>query len=149
MDIQDLPIILPEAIAWAKESESSIQAQGVGLVEHGITMAQRVGIKRPELVRVQFVPKLPLPPEGTKLWQLAKDMDLQNMGGLTLGYGIYIAKEHMSNPLLCHELRHVQQYESKGGIAPFMEEYLQQVLTVGYQAAPLEADARAHEHHAH
>jgi len=146
MDIKDLPLILPEAIAWATENERAIRVQGVGLIEHGITMAQRVGIQRPELVRVQFVTQLPLPPETMRLRQLAEGMGFQSMSGVTLGYGMYIVKEHMSNTLLCHELRHVQQYESMGGIAPFMEEYLRQVLTHGYMDSPLEVDARAHEH---
>lgn len=146
MDLQALPLLLPEAVAWATENERAIRTQGVGLVAHGITMAQRVGIQRPDLVRVQIVPKMPLPPVTTALRQFADNLGFQNMAGLTLGYGIYIVDGRLDNVLLCHELRHVQQYEKKGGINPFLEEYLRQVLVHGYFNAPLEADARAHEH---
>lgn len=146
MNIQDLPVIVPEAIQWATDCERAIQAKGGSLVDHGLTMAKRVGIQQPERVRVQFVDQLPLPPPPMRLRQLAEGMNLQNMWGLTLGYGIYIIKEHMSNTLLCHELRHVQQYERMGGITPFMGEYLRQVLTHGYEQSPLEIDARTHEH---
>jgi len=39
----------------------------------------------------------------------------------------------------------VYQYEQHGSIAAFLPVYLSQVLEVGYQDAPLERDARAHE----
>ncbi len=150
MDIQaDLKILIPEAIEWATEQEKSIRDHGFPIVEHGITMAQRVGVLRPERVRVLIVPELPLPPTPMKLRQLAERLKLQQMGGLTLGYGIYLAHGRWDNTLLCHELRHVQQYESRGGIAAFMDEYLRQVLGVGYDDAPLEVDARNHERLAH
>ncbi len=65
--------------------------------------------------------------------------------GLTLGYGIYIVKDHRSNRLVSHECRHVYQYEVAGSIAAFLPQYLEQVLSVGYAAAPFEIDAREHE----
>ena len=68
-----------------------------------------------------------------------------NIDGLTLGHGIYIRHGQASNRLLSHEFRHVYQYEQAGSIAAFLSVYLQQILTVGYQLAPLEIDAREHE----
>lgn len=47
--------------------------------------------------------------------------------------------------LYSHEFRHAQQYESFGSIEAFMEEYLHQVLTFGFNRAPLELDAREFE----
>ncbi|PHM20670.1 MAG: hypothetical protein CK604_07095 [Curvibacter sp. PD_MW3] len=147
MDIQaDLSILIPEAVAWATEHEQEIRGRGIALVEHGITMAQRVGVQRPEQVRVLIVPQMPMPATTMKLRQVAETLGFQEMAGLTLGYGIYLVQGRWDNTLLCHELRHVQQYERKGGISSFMGEYLQQVLTHGYYSAPLEVDARAHEH---
>ncbi len=146
MDIQTLPIILPEAVAWATENEDVIRSQGIALDDHGITMAQRVGVKRPDLVRVQIVPKMPMPPTTMKLRQVVETLGFQSMAGLTLGYGIFLVHGRWDNTLLCHELRHVEQYERMGGVAPFLEEYLREVLVHGYFDAPLEADARAHEH---
>ena len=67
------------------------------------------------------------------------------MVGLTLGHSIFICKGHRTRRLVSHELRHVYQYEQHGSIAGFLPVYLSQVLEVGYQNAPFECDARAHE----
>lgn len=67
------------------------------------------------------------------------------MAGLTLGYSILICRGHKTRRLLSHELRHVFQYEQHGSIAAFLPVYLMQIATVGYQSAPFEQDARAHE----
>jgi hypothetical protein len=67
------------------------------------------------------------------------------MVGITFGHGIYIREGTVSNRLVSHELRHVHQYEAAGSIAAFLATYLQQIVTVGYDNAPLELDARAHE----
>lgn len=37
------------------------------------------------------------------------------------------------------------QYEQAGSIAAFLPRYLQQIVTVGYNNAPFEIDARSHE----
>jgi len=68
-----------------------------------------------------------------------------DMAGLTLGYGIYVRHGHDTLRLLSHEFRHVYQYEAAGSIAAFLPGYLQQIVTVGYDDAPLEVDARVHE----
>ena len=69
------------------------------------------------------------------------------MIGLTLGYAVLICRGHESRPrLLSHEFRHVYQYEAAGSIAAFLPAYLEQIVAFGYFNAPLEADARTHEH---
>ena len=67
------------------------------------------------------------------------------MVGLTLGYSIFIVNGHVNDRLLSHELRHVQQYERAGSIAAFLPTYLSQIVDLGYENAPFEIDARAHE----
>jgi hypothetical protein len=67
------------------------------------------------------------------------------MAGLTLGYAVFVCRGHETRRLLSHEFRHVFQYEQNGAIAGFLPLYLQQIVTMGYQNAPLEMDARAHE----
>jgi hypothetical protein len=145
MKSHDFPTLIAEASIWAQEREREILACGRALQDSDVIMARRVGVQRAELVRVEIVPSLPLPPRGTKLRQLMEGMNFQSMDGLTLGYGIYIVQGRLEKPLLCHELRHVQQYERMGGLVPFLQEYLDQVIFHGYFDAPLEADARAHE----
>jgi hypothetical protein len=45
--------------------------------------------------------------------------------------------------LIVHELVHVAQYETLGGILPFLRKYLFECLTMGYAASPLELEAIA------
>ncbi len=67
------------------------------------------------------------------------------MVGMTFGYGVYVCHGYVTFSLLSHEFRHVQQYEQAGSIAAYLPAYLEQVVTVGYDNAPFEIDARAHE----
>jgi hypothetical protein len=64
---------------------------------------------------------------------------------MTLGYGIVIVEGQMDLGLLSHECRHVYQVEIAGGLAAFLHEYLKQIADFGYDDAPYEIDARAHE----
>lgn len=150
MELQKLlPILVPKAIAWAQEQSHLILRNGDSLSEKEKTLAAHVGIAKPELVRILYVSELPTP-EDPLLREVANATGLigPNMAGLTLGYGIFIVETHTSVRLISHELRHVQQYETLGGIEAFMPVYLAQIAGVGYDSAPLEQDARAFEVHA-
>ena len=138
--------ILPKAIAWAEARSSEILASGVPLSDFGRRLAHLAGVNRPERVRVAQVARIPLPddPELREA-TLAAGLLGPDTIGLTLGYGIYIKEGHSSNRLVSHECRHVYQYEEAGSIAAFLPVYLEQILSVGYTAAPFEVDARAHE----
>lgn len=149
MDIQTLlPILVPKAIAWAQGQSDLILRNGVPLTEKERTLAAHVGIAQPGLVRILYVSELPIPQEPL-LREVADATGLigPNMAGLTLGYGIFIVDRHADVRLISHELRHVQQYESLGGIDAFMPVYLAQIASVGYYNAPREQDARAYEVH--
>ncbi|MDA8094459.1 MAG: hypothetical protein M0T84_11235 [Betaproteobacteria bacterium] len=86
-------------------------------------------------------------PDDPELKRLALDMGLlgAQMHGLTLGYGIYVCHGASGIRLMSHEFRHVQQYEAAGDSASFLAVYLKQVAKFGYENAPYEVDARAHE----
>jgi hypothetical protein len=141
-----LPRILTEAIAWAEARSFEILASGVPLSDFGRKLAHLAGVNRPELVRVAEVATIPVP-DDPELREATLAAGLLGPGtiGLTLGYGIYIRAGHSSNRLVSHECRHVYQYEEAGSIAAFLPVYLEQILLVGYAAAPFEVDARAHE----
>lgn len=150
MNLQTLlPLLVPKAIAWAQEQSHLILRSGVSLNEKGTALATHVGVAKPGLVRIQYVSELPMP-EDSLLREIANATGLigPNMAGITLGYGIFIVERHADIRLISHELRHVQQYESFGGIEAFMPAYLAQIASVGYHDAPLEQDARNHEVHA-
>jgi len=141
-----LPVLLPKAIAWAQDRAEEIRATGDALTDAELSLARRVGVSEPELIRVSIVSALPLPIDPD-LRQAAVATGLLGPGmvGLTLGHGIYICAGYKSPRLLSHECRHVHQYERAGSIAEYLPIYLQQVAAVGYHNAPFEIDARAHE----
>lgn len=141
-----LPELTPKATAWAIEQSREIQLHGQPLNALGLELAQRVGVSRPELVKILYVNELPIPTEPL-LREVALQAGLLGPGmvGLTLGYGIFIVKGHADTRLVSHELRHVQQYEMLGGIDKFIPVYLAQIANIGYDNAPLEQDAREHE----
>ena len=141
-----LPRILPKAIAWAEARSAQIVASGDPLSDFERRLAHLSGVYRPELVRVSEVAAIPRP-DDPELLEATLAAGLLGPGtiGLTLGYGIYILKGHRDNRLVSHECRHVYQYEVAGSIRAFLPRYLEQVLSVGYAAAPFEVDAREHE----
>jgi hypothetical protein len=141
-----LPQLLPDAIAWAEFQSQHVASLGSALSEELLSVAHRVGVLHPELIRVKLVDRLPLT-EEPMLRQAAIETGLlgPNMVGLTLGYSIFLVHGHDNVRLISHECRHVYQYETLGAIDRFMPVYLQQIVDYGYQSAPLEVDARAHE----
>lgn len=141
-----LPLLLPAATAWAEACARDAAATGVALNEPGAEIARRVGVQRPELIRVAVVETLPLPDEPTlRAAALQTGLLGPSMVGLTLGYSVFLLRGHESVRLLSHEFRHVYQYETHGSIAAFLPVYLQQIVNTGYDKAPYELDAQAHE----
>ena len=138
--------LIPKAIAWVTEQSELIFRSGVPLNDEQTAIASSVGVAHPEKIRILEVDELPIP-EDIELRQAIQTSGLlsPNMSGLTMGHGIYIRHGQATTRLLSHEFRHVYQYEQAGSITAFLSVYLQQVLTVGYQHAPLEIDAREHE----
>jgi hypothetical protein len=142
----ELPRLLPDAIAWVQVQEAEILATGRPLTATEMRLAAAVGVRDSDRVRIKIVQQLPKPQQPEL--RLAADQTgllAPGMVGITFGHGIYIREGTVSNRLVSHELRHVHQYEAAGSIAAFLATYLQQIVTVGYDNAPLELDARAHE----
>jgi hypothetical protein len=141
-----LPSLLPAAISWAERESDRGLREGAPLAGDRQDLAARAGVVRPERVRVLLVEALPQPEEPA-IREAGKQAGLLAPGmiGLTLGYAIFIRRGSDSRRTISHELRHVRQYEAAGGIAAFLPVYLLQILELGYEAAPMEADARAHE----
>lgn len=143
----DLEVLLPRAIAWAERCAEDALLVGSALNQAQSAIAVGVGVRQPERVRVRFVDSMPFP-EDVDLRRAAMATGLLGAGGLglTLGYAVFLRKGRENDTrLLRHELRHVQQCEQCGSLAAFLTEYLDQILRCGYDRAPLEEDARAHE----
>jgi hypothetical protein len=148
IDIKELiPSLLPKAIEWAKFCETEICSSGVALNDQGIEIAKRVGVADAERIRIVFVDgSLPYPkdPELAEVG-IATGLFGPDMAGITLGYGIYISREHASIRLFSHEFRHVHQYEKAGSTEIFLDKYLRDVAQFGYFNSPYEIDARRSE----
>lgn len=141
-----LPQLLPSAIAWAELQAQHVVEVGQELTNIERDIARAVGVRRPELIRLKLVDQLPLPEEPT-LRQAALQTGLlgPETAGLALAHSIFILDGHLTTRLLSHECRHVYQYEVLSPIAKFLAVYLDQIVNYGYDRAPLEQDARAHE----
>lgn len=141
-----LPLLLPSAIVWAEEESARALRRGDPLSREESDLALRAGVQSPERVRIRRVEALP-EPENVMLRAAGRAAGLLDPGmiGLTLGYAVFVRRGHDSRRTLSHEFRHVRQCEEAGGIASFLPVYLGEVIEYGYEGAPLEADARAHE----
>jgi hypothetical protein len=141
-----LPGLLPKAIAWAEAQSSDIIKSGAPLTNLELRLAHWVGVQEPERVRILEVTAIPRP-EDPELRLAADQTGLLGPPTieLTLGYGIFVVAGYRTNRLVSHECRHVYQYEVAGSIREYLPVYLHQIVSVGYEAAPLEVDARAHE----
>src|SRR6266487_3970556 len=65
-----------------------------------------------------------------------------NASGVTFRFVIYIKKDFWNQrSLVVHELSHTMQYERLGGFKPFLEQYLNECITVGYPNGSLEQEA--------
>jgi hypothetical protein len=74
---------------------------------------------------------------------MARERNLIGPGtdGLTLGYGVFLKQGKVTPGLWRHEFRHVYQVEQAGSLEVFQKTYLEQVVEVGYLAAPYEVEA--------
>ena len=144
--MRDYNAIREPVVRWASEHYQIIQNTGSSLSDEGLALARRVGVLEPERIRVLLVDEIPIHNDPL-VAGLAKSAGMLDgtIEGMTFGHSIYIVRGRESARLYSHEFRHVYQYETYGSIPAFMDEYLPQVLTLGYGKAPLELDARAFE----
>ena len=142
--IEQFPRLLPLAVQWAVEQEQRILSEGVELLPAEIADASAVGVHQPQRVRLLRVNVVPRPNNASLRAACDAIHFLTNeTRGLTLGYGILIRDDCWRyRPLITHELVHTAQYERFGGIKPFLQQYLTECLTVGYNESPLENEAR-------
>jgi hypothetical protein len=142
-----LPLIAERTIAWAKVQEASSLEHGAQLTLEQQKLARSVGVRSPERIRLVVVDRIPLPDEPV-LREAAQGVGLSQSwaAGLTLGHAVIVRRGFERDPrLLSHEFRHVAQYETVGGIGPFLVSHLKSLVEKGYENSPFEVDARAHE----
>lgn len=142
-----LPALLPRIIAWAEAEEQRVLAAGSALDIHGQALARSVGVRYPERIRIQITETLPIPDDAEiRMVAFHTDLLAAGMRALTLGHGVSVRSAYATSAkVLSHEFRHIYQYEMLGSIRLFLPVYLAEVVQHGYNNAPLEIDARAHE----
>lgn len=141
--IDQLENLLPLAVQWAAEQERRVLCEGVCLSPAELTDAKKIGVQNPERVRLLRVETIPVPAHPM-LRAAAASINFLTAAprGLALDYGIFIRADHWrQRELIAHELVHTAQYRRLGGILPFLQTYIFQCATVGYQNAPLELEA--------
>lgn len=134
------PILVP----WAWWQERRILRLGSPLSPEDARFAICLGILEPGKVRILGVRRVPMPaPRILVDWFHNIFPSFPSPAGMTLGHGIYAVQGYQTNQaLIRHELVHVQQHENCGGHAKFLWLYMHQCLTVGYDQAPMEMEAR-------
>ncbi|MCG6972723.1 MAG: hypothetical protein LJE66_06230 [Desulfobacterales bacterium] len=135
--------VLPIASEWAEAKEKVVLKNGDPLSNSQIEDAKRVGVLRPERVRMLRVPQIPFPKHPV-LKSAAESIQLftPDAVSLTVRYGIFIHSDFSDDRcLIIHELVHTSQYEKLGGFLPFIRKYLLQLINIGYPDAPLEQEA--------
>lgn len=106
-------------------------------------LARRVGIRRLDRLRLCPMPGrlFPLPSVLARALQRG-GIPAGSAIGLALGHVIYLRDLPPGGELLRHELVHVRQVERCRGLPWFLLVYLWQCLAHGYEAAPMEREAR-------
>jgi len=143
--IDQLDELLPLAAQWAAEQERHVLCEGVRLSEIELADAKAIGVRNPERVRLLRVDAIPIPAHPM-LRAAAASINFLTVAprGLALDYGIFVRTDHWRDrALIAHELVHTAQFQRLGGILPFLQTYIFQCATVGYQNAPLELEAVA------
>ena len=104
----DLTLLLPRATRWAEERERDILAKGRILRPHEIPIADAVGVKAPERIRIRSV-KVITPPKDAELAAASEKFGLHwiTMAGLTLGHGILLREGAYTLELSRTSLSHV------------------------------------------
>jgi hypothetical protein len=142
---EHLEELLPLATEWAMEQQQRVLCQGVPLSKEEMTYAKAIGVRNPELVRLLRVDSIPVP-ANPMLKAAAASISLVTAApsGLALENGIFVrADRWRDRELIVHELAHTAQYQRLGGVVPFLQTYIIECATVGYQQAPLELEANA------
>jgi hypothetical protein len=141
---QEFETSFPLACAWAAEQERIILQSGVALTESQVADARRVGVAKPERVRLLRVVQIPAPTHPA----LAAAANATNLispstTGLTLRYGIFLRADCWGErSLVVHELVHALQYERLGGFEGFLRPYLLEcIVPPGYPYGPMEQEA--------
>ena len=135
--------LLPLACEWAKRQEEIILENGVSLSNDQKIDAYLIGVKEIQKARLLKVETIPTPSiSELKSAVQITGLFTENTSGVAFRYGIYIKADSWNRRrLVVHELTHTMQYERFGGFKPFLEQYLDECINIGYPYGTLEQEA--------
>ncbi len=136
----------PRVRSWYDAVEARYGPQGRPLTAGEIDAARRLGVARPDELRITVLEQFPMP-DDAELRTEAEGYGLGSPleGGRTHGKVILI-KPHLAENLtvLRHEFVHVAQQDRMGRDA-FLRRYLVEMEILGYARSPLELEAYARQ----
>lgn len=138
-------IVLPQYITWASDMEAAGLKTGEPLDEKQLVIANEIGIKNSEKVRLVYVDEVPFPYENVVLKVVGEALGFIGEGIINnaqvFGYSIYIRKEYqLTTANLAHELVHVLQIE-RSSLAQVVTQHFSDLVKYGYENSPLEVEA--------
>jgi len=134
--------LAPKAIEWYEAVEKQLLPLGRSLTKKELQIAKRLGIERPEEIRIVVMVEFPMPSDPELLQEAKRlGLDSDQVIGRTNGNVILLKPSSSSDmSVVAHELVHVRQIR-KLGIRGFVRRYVLELETVGYRRAPLELEA--------
>jgi hypothetical protein len=142
--VSKLETLIPKAFEWYEATEKKLLVQGRSLSKSEVINARKLGVSRPERVRVVILAKFPMPTDRVLLTE-AKRFGFGSRAeiGRTMGDAILVKPHGTKDPtVVAHELVHVAQ-QDRLGKEQFVRQILTELMTVGYEKSPLEIEAYA------
>ena len=136
----------PRVRAWYDSVEARHLPLGRPLTAREMDDARRLGVLRPQDIRVVVLDAFPMP-EDVELRQEAERHGLgsRTEAGRTMGHTILLKTWAVDEPtMLRHELVHVAQMDRLGREG-FLRRYLLELEMLGYALSPLELEAHARQ----
>jgi hypothetical protein len=145
IDQQTFERLLPVAYEWATAQEEYVLARGVSLTKRQVEDARRAGVQNCERVRVLVVDRILLP-DDTELAEAARRTGIITEDTRCVGFGhaLIIRVDAWSDrELIVHNLVHMAQCESSGGLQCWIRQYLtNRTSSSDFSCGSLEKEAR-------
>ena len=134
--------LLPRALNWLETVEKDYHRQGRSLSLQEIAVAHRIGVARPEEVRVVVLETFSMPTDSELRAEAQRFGYVgQREGGRTVGYVVMLKPQVAQNAtVLAHELVHISQVDRLGRKG-LLRRYFIEMAVVGYARSPLELEA--------
>ena len=141
---EEIEHFLPLLLDWYASAETAMLPQGRPLNPAELAIAHTLAIHQPDKVRIVVSATFPQP-DNAELRHETEQSGMGSEDARTMGYAILLKPYLHEDPaVIAHELVHIAQHDRMGREV-FMRRYLIELEVLGYDAAPLEAEAYARQ----